>query len=136
MRKRICLDAGPIQLYFLKDRPEKVDSLFRDIKSDSVDAFVPEAILVDVFNHLCVSGGKEYASDAINSIYLEGKVQVVPLNRLLVLSAGKLKCQYRRILSYNDAILIATALRERATVHTTEKEWPKIPPLDVVKYSF
>jgi PIN domain nuclease of toxin-antitoxin system len=92
--------------------------------------------LVEVFKHLCVSGGKEYASDAINSIYIEGKVQVVPLNRSLVLAAGKLKCQYRNVLSYNDTILIALALKERATVHTTEKGWPKIPRLEVVKYTF
>jgi predicted nucleic acid-binding protein len=136
MRRRICLDAEPLQLHYLKDPPRKVEDLFRDIKDESVDAVVPEVILVEVFKHLCVSGGKEYASDTINSIYLDGKMHIVSLDRLLVILAGKLKCQYRNVLSYNDSILIALALKERATVHTTEKEWPKIPRLEVVKYVF
>jgi PIN domain nuclease of toxin-antitoxin system len=75
-------------------------------------------------------------SDAVNSIYNETVMQIVPLTRIVVLAAGKLKCQYRDVLSYNDAIVIATAVHERAEVHTTEKEWPKIPKLEVVKYIF
>ncbi|MBN2151975.1 MAG: PIN domain-containing protein [Candidatus Lokiarchaeota archaeon] len=125
-----------MQLHYLRNPPEKVEALFRDIIDGSVDTIIPETILIEAFKHLCVSGGKEYASDVINSIYLDGKVQIVPLNRLLVISAGKLKCQHRNVLSYNDCILIAVALKERATVHTTEKEWPKITHLDVVKYTF
>ncbi|HME55142.1 MAG TPA: PIN domain-containing protein [Candidatus Lokiarchaeia archaeon] len=136
MRRRVCLDTGPLQLYYLKDCPNKVESLFQDIKNETIDAIVPEAILIEVFKHLCVSGGKDYASDVINSIYNEITVQIVPLTRTVVLAAGRLKCQYRDVLSYNDAIVIATALHERAEVHTTEKEWPKIPKLEVMKYKF
>jgi PIN domain nuclease of toxin-antitoxin system len=136
MRRRVCLDAGPVQLHFLKDSPTKVESLFQDITSDKVDAMIPDAILVEVFKHLCVSGGKDYASDVINSICNENVVRIVPLTRILVIAAGKLKCQFRDTLSYNDTIIIATALHERAEVHTTEKEWPKIPKLEVVKYTF
>ena len=136
MRLRICLDTGPLHLHFLKDRQLKVNTLFNGIKNHLFDAMVPEPVLVEVFKHLCISGGKEYACDSINSLYFDGTIQVVPSDRLLVIAAGKLKCQHRNVLSYNDANLIALALRERAIVHTTEKEWPKIPRLEIVKYTF
>jgi predicted nucleic acid-binding protein len=136
MRRRVCLDTGPVQLHYLKDSPTKVEDLFQDIKNDRFDAIVPETILVEVFKHLCVSGGKDYASDVINLIYNEIVLQIIPLTRPVVLAAGKLKCQYRDSLSYNDTIVIATAVQERAEIHTTEKEWPEIPKLEVVKYKF
>jgi predicted nucleic acid-binding protein len=131
-----CLDAGVIDLYYQKDPPQKILQLFRAIDNGEVVAMVPEPTLVEVFKNLCVPIGKEFATRVINSMMDKVELRFVPLSKALILSAGKLKCQFRNVLSYNDAILIAVAINEKATIHTTEKELPKIPHLDVMKYEF
>nr|MDO8114772.1 PIN domain-containing protein [Candidatus Sigynarchaeota archaeon] len=136
MVPRACLDAGVIALYFQQDPPEKIVALFQSINNDKIEAVVPEPILIEVFKNLCVPLGKDFATSAINTFFNTIKARFVSLSRPLIVSAGKLKCQHRSVLSYNDAIVIAASLQEKATLHTTEKELPKIPGLNVVKYEF
>jgi predicted nucleic acid-binding protein len=133
---RACLDAGVINLYYQKDPPQKILQLFHAIDDGKMDAVIPESILVETFKILCVAIGKEFAIKVLNSVFDKNMFRFVPLSKPLIISAGKFKCQYREVLSYNDAILIATALQEKATIHTTEKELPKIQGVNVIKYTF
>jgi hypothetical protein len=45
----------------------------------------------------------------------------------LIFSAGKLKCQNRKTLSYNDCLSIGFCLNNQAEFHTTEKNLKNIP---------
>nr|MDO8088271.1 PIN domain-containing protein [Candidatus Sigynarchaeum springense] len=136
MQRRACLDAGTIHQHYIQDPPPKVENLFVDIENGKIHAIVPEQILVEVFKQLCVVRGKGYALKVINDIYANEYLEIRSLSKDLVAEAGRLKCQYRDIVSYNDAILIALAVQESAMLHTTEKNLPQIPGLKVVKYVF
>jgi predicted nucleic acid-binding protein len=136
MRQRAFLDAGTIHQHFIQDPPEKVEQLFKAIERGEIDAAVPEQVLVEVFKQICVESGKEQASLVINTIYAGDAITIKPVSKDIVVEAGRLKCQYRDVLSYNDAVLIAMAIKEKATVHTTEKNLPRIVGLGVVKYTF
>jgi hypothetical protein len=68
-------------------------------------------------------------------------VKVVDLEIEDALKAGALKCQNEKVLSYNDAMIIAYALNNRVSLHSTEHFLKKIPnstinKLRVVKYTF
>ncbi len=130
------LDAGTIHQHFLQDPPEKIQQLFKSIARGEIVAAVPEQVLVEVFKQICMESGNDQASMVIKSIYASDAITIKPTSKDIVTEAGKLKCQYRDVLSYNDAVLIAMAIKEKATVHTTEKNLPRIAGLSVVKYSF
>lgn len=136
MSPRACLDAGPIYLYYRKNPPKKVMTLMRNIKEQKMSAFVPNSILMEVFKHLCVTEGKYYAMRCIISFQYTVNAIFVALTPDLILDAGRLKCQYRTKLSYNDCISISVAIKMRAKLHTTEKNLPKIRNLRVVIYEF
>ncbi len=136
MQDRACLDAGPIYLYFRKNPPEKINTLMNRIKKQKIIAFVPAIILVEVYKHICVTEGKNHAISCIISFQHNINVQYISLTPDLILEAGRLKCQYRAKLSYNDCIAIATAILKKAKLHTTEKNLPKIHSLQIVTYEF
>ncbi|MHA1168586.1 MAG: PIN domain-containing protein [Candidatus Hodarchaeales archaeon] len=136
MVERACLDAGPISLYYQKDPKNDIITLFNSINMDKIQAVVPASILVEVYKHLCVAKGNKYAENCIRSFQHGVKVEFVPLTAEAVIEAGKLKCQYRRKLSYNDCIVVTVALAYKATLHTTEKELGKIKNLRVTTYEF
>ena len=136
MSPRACLDAGPIYLYYRKNPPKKVMTLMRNIKEQKMSAFVPNSILVEVFKHLCVTEGKDYAMRCIISFQYTVNAQFVALTPDLILNAGRLKYQYRTKLSYNDCISISVAVKMRAKLHTTEKKLPTFRNLQVVIYEF
>lgn len=136
MGARACLDAGPIALYYQKDPHDDIISLINKINDGKIQALVPANILVEVYKHLCVAKGNEYAENCIRSFQHNVKADWIPLTAYMVMKAGKLKCQYRRKLSYNDCIAVAVALLYKATLHTTEKELGTIKNLRVKTYEF
>lgn len=136
MTLRICLDTGPITLHFTKDEPKEISTLMNDIKHQKTEAFVILPILVEVFKHLCIAKGKLFAESSISALQKNYPLILVSLTNDTILKAGGLKCQYRRILSYFDCLVIAYALNERLVLHTTEKELPSIQNLKVKKYQY
>ena len=136
MSSHACLDAGPISLYYQKDPSQKIRELMESIKDHSLSAVVPDIILVEVYKHLCVAKGKDYATGCVRAFQYNFPVQCISLTPEIILDSGRLKCQYRTQLSYNDCIAIITALKMKATLHTTEKNFPKIHNLHVVSYDF
>ena len=136
MRERACIDAGPIYLYYRKNPPEKINILINKIKKQKIIAFVPAVILVEVYKHICVTEGRDHAFSCIISFQHNINAEYISLTPDLILEAGKLKCQYRTKLSYNDCIAIATSLMNKAKLHTTEKNLPKIQRLQLITYDF
>ena len=136
MVTRICLDAGPINLYYQKNPSVEIKDLMKSIQSKKLIAYVPEVVLVEAYKHLCVAFGNEIAENSIRSFQYYVQPNLVPLSIDLILKAGRYKCRYRNKLSYNDSILIAITLNLKAELHTTEKDLPKIQHLKVVSYEF
>ncbi len=136
MIKKICLDTGPLTLHFTKDEPKKILRLMQDIKHQKIEAHVITPILVEVFKHLCIAKGKAFAEASISALQLNYPLVFVSITNDTILKAGGLKCQYRRILSYFDCLVIAYALNERLVLHTTEKKIPTIQNLKIKTHSF
>ena len=136
MAGRVCLDAGPITLYYQKDVPPNVKKLMKKIKNNQYNAIVPAVILTEVYKHLCLEGGMEHAENCVHSFRHYVKPKIIALTSELIIKSGMIKCQYSAKLSYNDAIAIATSLKYRATLHTTEKKFPKINSLRIETYNF
>ncbi|MHA1143910.1 MAG: PIN domain-containing protein [Candidatus Helarchaeota archaeon] len=136
MPRDICLDTGPISLFYSKKPPNEISSLLKNIKQKKVKAHVIWPILIEVYKNLCILKGKAYAESTIASLMNNYPIILVDMDLSLILKAGALKCQYRNILSYNDCLVIAYSLNKKMTLHTTEKDLPKIPNLFVKKYKF
>jgi len=136
MQERACLDAGVIYLYYRKNAPEKVNILINKINNQNILAYVPKTTLVEVYKHLCVTEGKNFATSCISSFQHNITAHYISLTSELILMAGQLKCQYRLKLSYNDCIALAISLQKKAKFHTTEKNLPKIKNLQIIKYDF
>ncbi len=136
MTKRICLDTGPLTLHFTKDEPKEITTLMNDIKQQKTEAYIISPILVEVFKHLCIAKGKLFAESSISALQKNYPLIFVSLTNDTILKAGGLKCQYRRILSYFDCLVIAYALNEKLVLHTTEKKLPTIQNLRVKKYLY
>ena len=136
MVKSISLDTGPISLYFTYDHPSRIDSLFDSIKTKQIKAIVVAPVLSEVYKHLCVANGKDFANSSIVTLLQSFPIQVVSLNQSLILKAGELKCQYRTKLSYIDCFVVALALLQKIELHTTEKSLPSISHLKTISYKF
>ncbi|MHA2247193.1 MAG: hypothetical protein ACXADY_19765 [Candidatus Hodarchaeales archaeon] len=106
------------------------------LNTKKTEAYVILPILVEVFKHLCIAKGKLFAESSISALRKNYPLLLMSLTNDIILKAGGLKCQYRRILSYFDCLVIAYALNERLILHTTEKELPSIQNLRMKKYQY
>lgn len=136
MVKTISLDTGPISLLFSKNHSKNVTLLFESIEKNQIQAFVIAPVLSEVYKHLCIANGKDFANSSIVSLLKKYPIQVVSLNQSLILKAGELKCRFRTKLSYIDCFVLALALLQKYELHTTEKNLPTIDHLKIVCYSF
>lgn len=107
-----------------------------DIKKNPENTYIAKEILIESYKHLCVLKGNDFANSVLQSFYNTFNVKLIDLTKELIFKAGKLKCQYRKKLSYNDCIAIAISIQKKAIFHTTEKSMLKIPHLKVKSYKF
>ena len=107
-----------------------------NVKKDSENTFIAKEIMIEVYKHLCVLKGTSYAESILQSFFRTYNVKLIDLTHELIIKAGKLKCQHRTKLSYNDCIAIAISLQKGAIFHTTEKNLPTIPHLRAKTYKF
>ncbi|HME51304.1 MAG TPA: PIN domain-containing protein [Candidatus Lokiarchaeia archaeon] len=136
MSERAFLDTGVITLYYSEKVPTKVDELFNKIKSQEIEAYVINAVIVEAYYNTCKMKGKERAENIINNFTKNIPYILVQLDRSAEFKAGALKCEFRKKLSYADCMSIAVALQLNATFHTTEKDLPSIARLKIMKYGF
>ncbi len=137
MVKNVCLDTGMITLLYSKDTPQPILQLFKNIKTEKIQAHVLSPLLAESFFHICKLSGKVAAETILATFLNTYPIKLVNLNQSLIIKAGLLKCQHAKILSYNDCFAIAYALNKKFTFHTTEKDIGKIfPTLKLKTYSF
>lgn len=136
MIKEILLDTGPITLLLMKDSPKKIEDLFTKIKSKSINAYVVRPVLIEVYKHLCIANGKNFAQSGVIKIIDDYPLKLVEIDKSLIIKAGSLKCSYRTKLSYIDCVVIAYGLLNKLEMHTTEKNLPDIPKLKTFFYHF
>ncbi len=132
MSREIYLDSGVIMLNFSSDPIEKIKIIFSRIRNEEVKAFVLEPTLEEIAFHLCVYYGKEKVETYIASFLYDYNIQVVKPQIQLIQKAGILKCQYRSVLSYFDALMIEFSLQNKLEFHTTEKKLRKKFPSKIV----
>ena len=137
MGKTICLDTGMITLLYSKDTPQSIFQLFKNIKEETIEAHVLSPLMAETFFHICKLSGKVAAETILATFLNTFPIKLVNLNQSLIIKAGLLKCQYTKILSYNDCFAIAYALNKKLTFHTTEKNIGKIfSTLKLKTYTF
>nr|MDO8087677.1 PIN domain-containing protein [Candidatus Sigynarchaeum springense] len=134
-----CFDTGVITLYATRDCPARINEVMNKVKKQELEAHVLSPVLSEVFYHLCKLSGVEKATIFVNSFLETHQVEVIVPDKVLSISAGKLRCQYRTSLSYIDCMSIAHVLKMGIPFHTTEKKLKQIPGnvlqrLKVVKY--
>jgi len=117
----ICLDAGILAIFFSKDITSEAKGLLKNIFNTKIVAYILKPILIECYYHLCKIKGSEFAEFAIKSFLTKYPVKIEPIDENLIYSAGKIKCQNRKILSYNDSLVIAFCLNNNITFYTTEK---------------
>ena len=111
------------------------------ILKKNVKAYILKPILIEAYYHLCKLQGIEIAKISIGSFIKKYPIELIGITNDLIFSAGKLKCQNRKKLSYNDALTIAFCLNNQVEFHTTEKRLKKVPNntlkrLKIKKYRF
>ena len=131
-----CLDSGILSLFFLKNTPKEITSLMDSVKKEPEKTYIAKEIFIEVHKHLCLLRGNDFANSVLQSFFSTFNVNLVDLTQEIIAKAGKLKCQHRTKLSYNDCIAISISIQKGAIFHTTEKNLPKIPHLQVKSYKF
>nr|MDO8115817.1 PIN domain-containing protein [Candidatus Sigynarchaeota archaeon] len=139
--KKACIDSGVLDIYFSMNRSEKVKSLMDNVARRNVSAQVVKPVLSEVFFHLCKTRGAPEATIQLKNLLDNYPIELVDLDRDLLFSAGKLRCQHASTLSYIDCMSIAYCLDSGAEFHTTEKKIKQIPHntlarLSIVTYTW
>jgi len=119
--KGVCLDAGVLCIFFSKEISFEANELLKNIFQLKTVAFVLKPILIESYYHLCKVKGSDYAESIIKSFLIKYPIKIESISENLIYSAGKIKCQNRKILSYNDSLVIAFCLNNNITFYTTEK---------------
>ena len=141
MMQKICLDAGVLSIHFSNDSTQEVNNIMDLILRKKIQAFILRPILIESYYHLCKLKGIEIAKITITSFIRKYPVKLMNITDDLIYSAGKLKCQNKKTLSYNDCISIAFCLNNKVEFHTTEKNLKDISNntlrrLEIKKYNF
>ncbi len=133
----MCLDTGLITQFYAKNVPEQIQLVKNQIKNRTVDAYTLYPLIAEAVFHICKLEGKDAAEQTITNFLNTYPVQVILLDASISIKAGLLRCEYRRMLSYNDCLVVALCLNKRYTLHTTEKKLQGlIPSLSLKIYSF
>lgn len=137
----ICIDAGVLSIHFSNDSTQEVNNIMDLILRNEIQAFILRPILIESYYHLCKLKGIEIAKITITSFIRKYPVKLINITDDLIYSAGKLKCQNNKTLSYNDCISIAFCLNNKVEFHTTEKNLKNISNstlrrLKIKKYNF
>ena len=119
--KGVCLDAGVLAIFFSKEISFEATELLKSILQLKTVAFVLKPILIESYYHLCKVRGSDHAESTIKSFLIKYPIRIEPISENMIYSAGKIKCQNRKMLSYNDSLVIAFCLNKNITFYTTEK---------------
>ena len=99
----------------------KSNELLKNIFQLKTVAYILKPILIESYYHLCKVRGSDHAEFTIKSFLTKYPIKIEQISENLIYSAGKIKCQNRKMLSYNDSLVIAFCLNKNITLYTTEK---------------
>ncbi|OLS14636.1 MAG: hypothetical protein RBG13Loki_1738 [Promethearchaeota archaeon CR_4] len=137
MKLKACLDTGVITQFYSKDVPEKIKNFKNQIKTRTIDACTLFPLVAEATFHICKLEGKDAALQKISNFLNTYPIRIILLDSGTSIKAGLLRCQHRRMLSYNDCLAIAFCLNNKYTLHTTEKKLKDlIPNLSLTTYFF
>ena len=137
MKNKICLDTGIVTQFYSENTPESILQLMKSVLEGKIEAYILAPILIEIFYHICVLRGKQSAETTVATFLNKYPVKLVNLDQTLIYKAGRLKCQHRNRLSYNDCYAIAYSLNNKLIFHTTEKELKEdLLNLKIVNHSF
>ena len=127
--QKVCFDAGIFGIYFGEEVPDKkkILQIFKGTLSNKYEIHVLKSVLSEVFYHLCLQKGIDYARSKILSMKEIYPIVQISLNDDLITKTGQLKCQNRKNLSYIDCMSISYCLINKIQFHTTEKKIKQIP---------
>ncbi|OYT52987.1 MAG: hypothetical protein B6U76_09090 [Desulfurococcales archaeon ex4484_217_2] len=78
--------------------------------------------------------GEETAITWFNRIAYSKDLTISPINLELSLRAGEIKAKYKKLISIVDAVIIALAEKENATLITTDKRLKEVKEVKVKIY--
>ncbi|MHA1857587.1 MAG: PIN domain-containing protein, partial [Promethearchaeota archaeon] len=107
MPKQIILDTGCITLLLGKKPPKQILNLFENIENGKNTAYIITPVISEVYKHLCIRKGKEFASSSLISVMDRYPIVLIDQDISLLFKAGELKCRYRTKLSYIDCFVVA-----------------------------
>ena len=135
--QKVCFDTGIFGIYFGKEVTDKkkVLQIFEGSLSNKYEIHVLKPVLSEVFYHLCLHKGKNYARSKILSIKEIYPIVQISLDDDLINKTGQIKCKNRKNLSYIDCMSISYCLLNKIQFHTTDKKIKQIPEplLDTLK---
>ncbi len=141
--QKVCFDTGIFSIFFGQEIPDKnkISKIFKNSLSGEYEIHVLNAVLSEVFYHLCVLKGTTYARSRIKSLTNLYPIKQISLNDDLIARTGQLKCQNRTDLSYIDCMSISYCLINKIPFYTTEKKLkqisrPILNKLKIVKFQF
>ncbi|TFF90018.1 MAG: hypothetical protein EU548_05145 [Promethearchaeota archaeon] len=111
------------------------------VLTEEIKAYILRPILIEIYYYICKLKGIDIAQITIASFIQKYPLTLVNITDDLIFSAGKLKCQNRKTLSYNDCLTIGFCLNNNVEFHTTEKSLKNISNntlkrLKIVQYKF
>jgi len=110
-----------------------VAELYEDAMRGDINIFINKVNLLEVYYGFRRDHGKEYAEKILNSV-VESVVEVSDINMDVLVEAGRIKSEYRR-LSLADSIALAEAyVRGGFIVTADHHEMDKLDNAGLVKF--
>lgn len=121
----VVLDANIlIALVAPKDaHHDAVRAALEDARRDDADFLLPASAYAEL-----LVGPSRAGDDAVRTIdgLVDELTRVVPISRAIGREAASLRAAHGRRLRLPDALIVATAVVEQASVLTTDAEWPEM----------
>lgn len=130
--KKYLFDTGAITLYFANHN--EIKKIFEDIQIGRASGIVPKIILVEYYYKTWQIFGKPAAELRTNA-FRNSEIHVCDISDDDIFNAGKYKVRNNKF-SIADCIAISCAVRENATILTTEDEMKKVKHLKVKKLNY
>lgn len=126
--KAYVFDAGALSLLLVGD--ERLSSYVNEISRGSAKAYTSAVNLAELYYKTVEKIGRETADTWYFRI-LNSNLIVVSVDAPLAKEVGICKCKYRRLLSLADCCAMVLALKEKAYLITTDKDFREVKEIQV-----
>jgi len=131
--KRVLLDTS-VWIYHFEQHPqfgEVATKVISDLEAGKFHGIASELTLAELLVRPLQLGRQDVADEYELLLSHFPNLKLAPVSRDILLESASLRAQYK--LRTPDAILLATALKERATaVVTNDVAWKKIADIKVI----